>query len=135
MVAHRVARGLGFLWLATGVFACASPGSSEGPLEAAPGPAVDVAAVTENGLIGNGLIGNGLIGNGLIGNGLIGNGLIGNGLIGNGLTSSGLVANGLVGNGANAGALSDPMSLKFLKYVVSCALNGQQSLTFTAAGV
>jgi hypothetical protein len=129
MVANRVARGLGFLWLATGAFACASPGGSEGPLEAAPGPAVDVAAVTENGLIGNGLIGNGLIGNGLIGNGLIGNGLIGNGL-----TLNGLIGNGLIGNGANAGLLSDPMTLKVLKYVVSCALNSQQSLSFTTGG-
>ena len=129
MVANRVARGLGFLWLATGAFACGSSGGPEGPPDVAEGPAVGVAAVTENGLIGNGLIGNGLIGNGLIGNGLIGNGLIGNGL-----TTAGLTANGMLGTGVNAAVLSDPMTLKFLKYVVSCALDDQQSLSFTAGG-
>jgi hypothetical protein len=139
MVANRVARGLGFLWLASGAFACASPQGVEGGASNPEGPPAEIAAVTNNGLIGNGLIGNGLIGNGLIGNGLIGNGLVGNGLVGNGLvgnglTTNGLVGNGLVGNGANAGVLSDPAAREFLKYVVSCALNSQQSLTFAVGG-
>jgi hypothetical protein len=129
MVANRVARGLGFLWLATGAFACGSSGAGDGPPDVAEGPAVGVAAVTENGLIGNGLIGNGLIGNGLIGNGLIGNGLIGNGL-----TSAGLSASGLLTGGANAAMMSDPSTLMVLKYLVSCALSDNQSLSFAASG-
>jgi hypothetical protein len=118
-MANRVARSLGLLCLATGAFACAQP--DEGA-----SPAVDVGAVTENGLIGNGLIGNGLIGNGLVANGLVANGLIANGL-----TTNGLIANGLIANGANADLLANPLSLQFLKYVVSCALSPQQSLSFT----
>ena len=134
MVAHRVARGLGFLWLATGAFACASSGGSEGSPDVAEGPAVGVAAVTENGLVSNGLVSNGLVSNGLVSNGLVSNGLVSNGLVSNGLTTAGLTANGMLGTGVNAAALSDPMALKFLKYVVSCALDDHQSLTFTAGG-
>jgi hypothetical protein len=129
MVANRVARGLGVSWLATCAIACGSAGGMEGPGESPSGPATDVAAVTENGLIGNGLVANGLVANGLIANGLVANGLVANGL-----TENGLVANGLVANGLNAGVLSDPTTQKFLKYVVSCALDAQQSLTFTAGG-
>ena len=58
MVADRVARGLGFLWLATGAFACAGPADE-------PGTPVGVAAVVDNGLAANGLAANGLVGNGL----------------------------------------------------------------------
>jgi hypothetical protein len=123
MVANRVARGLGFLLVASGAVACGSPP------QGGQGAPAEVAAVTENGLTGNGLIANGLIANGLIANGLVANGLVANGL-----TANGLVANGLVANGVNAGALSDPMTLKFLNYVVSCALDDQQSLTFTVGG-
>src|ERR1700690_4640657 len=118
MVSHRVARSLGLLWVATGARGCGSP---EGVL----GPPAEVAAITENGLIANGLTANGLIANGLIANGLIANGLVANGL-----TANGLVANGLVANGINAAALSDPLTQKFLKYVVSCALDRQPSLSF-----
>ena len=50
MVANRVARGLGFLWLATGAFACAGAGEE-------PGAPVGVAAVVDNGLAANGLVG------------------------------------------------------------------------------
>ena len=49
MVANRVARGLGFFWLATGAFACGYP-AVPGTAEVAAGPAVGVAAVTDNGL-------------------------------------------------------------------------------------
>ncbi|HVV51339.1 MAG TPA: hypothetical protein VHO06_16840 [Polyangia bacterium] len=85
-----------------------------------------IAAVTDNGLIGNGLVANGLVANGLIANGLVANGLVANGL-----TANGLIANGLIANGANAGVLTDPTTLQFLKYVVSCALDDNQSLSFT----
>jgi hypothetical protein len=125
MVANRVARGLGFLWLATGAFACAGAGEE-------PGAPVGVAAVVDNGLTANGLTANGLTANGLTANGLTANGLTANGLTANGLTANGLTANGLTANGVTT--LADPLTLKFLKYVVSCALGAQQSLTFTAAG-
>jgi hypothetical protein len=120
MVANRVARGLGFLWLATGAFACAGTGEE-------PGAPVGVAAVVENGLSANGLSANGLSANGLSANGLSANGLSANGLSANGLTASGLLGNGST-------ALDDPLTRELLKYVVSCALNDQQSLKFTAGG-
>jgi hypothetical protein len=125
MVANRVARGLGFLWLASGAFACAGAGEE-------PGAPAGVAAVVDNGLTANGLTANGLTANGLTANGLTANGLTANGLTANGLTANGLTANGLTANGVTT--LSDPLTLKFLKYVVSCALGPQQSLSFTAAG-
>jgi hypothetical protein len=117
MVANRVARIFGLLCLATGAVGCAQPEEPEGP-------PVGVAAITENGLVSNGLVSNGLISNGLISNGLVSNGL----------TSNGLIANGLIVNGANAALLSDPLTLQFLKYVVSCALTSQQSLSFSVGG-
>src|SRR3954464_4837459 len=125
MVAHRVARGLGFLWLATGAFACAGADQE-------PGAPVGIAAVVDNGLSANGLSANGLSANGLSANGLSANGLSANGLSANGLSANGLTASGLLGNGSTA--LTDPMTRELLKYVVSCALNDQQSLTFTVGG-
>src|SRR4051812_37306735 len=113
MVVHRVARGLGFLWLATGAFACAGAGEE-------PAAPVGVAAVIDNGLSANGLSANGLSANGLSANGLSANGLSANGLSANGLTASGWLGNGST-------ALADPTARQFLKYVVSCALNDQQS--------
>lgn len=117
-MANRVARSLGLLCLATGAFACAQPDEGASPA------AVDVAAVTENGLTENGLVFNGLVFNGLVFNGLVFNGL----------TDNGLVFNGLGPDGVNAGLLADPASRQFLQYVVSCALDDQQSLSFTAGG-
>ena len=119
MVANRVARGLGFIWFA-GVLGCAGSGEEAGS------PA-SVAVVVDNGLTANGLTANGLTANGLTANGLTANGLTANGLTANGLTANGLTANGLT-------ALSNPLALQFLKYVVSCALGPEQSLSFTAAG-
>jgi hypothetical protein len=122
MVANRVARSLGFLWLATGALACGQPeGSAAGTTE--------VAVVAENGLTANGLTANGLTANGLTANGLTANGLTANGLTANGLTANGLTANGLT-----AGAMTDPLSRQLMKYIVSCALSAQQSLTLTIAG-
>ena len=90
MVANRVARGLGFLWLATGAFAFAGAGEE-------PGAPVGVAAVVDNGLAMNGLAMNGLAMNGLAMNGLAMNGLAMNGLAMNGLAMNGLAMNGLTG--------------------------------------
>jgi hypothetical protein len=135
MLANRVARGLGFLWLATGALACAGAGEE-------PGAPVGAAAVVDNGLSANGLSANGLSANGLSANGLSANGLSANGLSANGLSANGLSANGLSANGLTASgllgsgstALTDPTTQQLLKYIVSCALDDQQSLTFTAGG-
>jgi hypothetical protein len=116
MVAERVARTLGLLCLATSAFGCGGPGEEVN----AP---VSVAAVTENGLTMNGLTMNGLTMNGLTMNGLTMNGLTMNGLTMNGLTMNGLTA-----------GMADPKSQQFLKYLTSCALGPQQSLTVTAGG-
>jgi GLTT repeat (6 copies) len=132
MVAKRVARSVGFLWLATGAFGCGQPG--EGDVRT-----TDVAVVAENGLTANGLTANGLTANGLTANGLTANGLTANGLTANGLTANGLTANGLTSSamtasGLTAGAMTDPLSRELMKYIVSCALSDQQSLSLTIAG-
>jgi hypothetical protein len=117
-MANRVARGLGLLCLATGALGCAQPD------EPASAPAVDVAAVTENGFVLNGFVLNGFVLNGFVLNGFVLNGL----------TASGLAANGLAAGGANADFLADPQARQFLKYVVSCALSPQQSVSVTVGG-
>jgi hypothetical protein len=122
MVAERVARSLGFLFLATSALACAGAG------EEASAP-VGIAAIVDNGLTANGLTANGLTANGLTANGLTANGLTANGLTANGLTANGLTANGLT-----ASSLADPLTNKFLSYLVSCALGPQQILTITSGG-
>ncbi len=127
MVAIRVARIFGLLCLATGAVSCAQPDEPGGT-------AVGVAAITDNGLTANGLTANGLTANGLTANGLTANGLTANGLTANGLTANGLTANGLTANGLTANGLADPLTQKFLQYLVSCALGPQQSLTLTAGG-
>jgi hypothetical protein len=130
MVAERVARSLGVLCLATCALSCAGSG------EPADAP-IGIAAVVDNGLSANGLSANGLSANGLSANGLSANGLSANGLSANGLSANGLSANGLTAGGLLGGsskALTDPLALEFLKYVVSCALDSHQSLAFTAAG-
>jgi hypothetical protein len=119
MVAERVARSLGFLCLAASALGCSGAGD-----ERAPAPAVGVAAVVDNGLVMNGLVMNGLVMNGLVMNGLVMNGLVMNGL----------VMNGLVMNGLTDASLTDPQTQQFLKYLVSCALGPQQSLTWKTAG-
>jgi hypothetical protein len=95
---------------------------------------VDIAAVTENGLTENGFVMNGFVMNGLTENGLVMNGFVMNGLVMNGLTENGLIMNGLAPGGVNADLLDDPLSRQFLQYVVSCALDDQQTLSFTAGG-
>jgi hypothetical protein len=65
-------------------------------------------------------------------NGLSANGLSANGLSANGLSANGLTASGLLGNGSLA--ITEPTIQQLLKYLVSCALGPQQSLTVTAGG-
>ena len=77
--ANRLARGLGFLWLAAGAVACAGAGEE-------PAAPVAVAAVVDNGLAANALAMNGLATNALAMNGLAMNGLAMNGLAMNGLS-------------------------------------------------
>jgi GLTT repeat (6 copies) len=132
MVAKRVARSFGFLWLATGAIGCGQPeGGEVGTTEIA---VVAENGLTANGLTANGLTANGLTANGLTANGLTANGLTANGLTANGLTANGLTANGLTANGLTAGAMTDPLSRQLMKYIVSCALSEQQSLSLTIAG-
>jgi hypothetical protein len=119
MVAERVARSLGLLCLATTALGCGGP--EEATETSAP---VSVAAVTDNGLAMNGLAMNGLAMNGLAMNGLAMNGL----------AMNGLAMNGLAMNGLTDASLADPQTQQFLKYLVSCALGPQQSLTWTTAG-
>jgi hypothetical protein len=123
MVANRVARSFGLLCLATGALGCAQPDEPATPAS------VDVAAVTENGFVANGFIANGLTENGFVANGFVANGFVANGL-----TVNGFIANGLMAGGPNAAVLEDPLSRQFLKYVVSCALSSQQSLSLAVDG-
>jgi hypothetical protein len=111
MVSNRLARGLGVLFLATGALAC---GGNEHDIGE-----VQVAAVTENALTANALTANALTANALTANALTANALTANALTANALTANALTANGLM----------DPLAIEFLKYVVSCALNDNQSLT------
>jgi GLTT repeat (6 copies) len=74
--------------------------------------------------------------NGLSSNGLSSNGLSSNGLSSNGLSSNGLSSNGLSSNGLVMGALRDlsatgPLTRMFFRYLVSCALPANHSVTYT----
>ena len=74
--------------------------------------------------------------NGLSSNGLSSNGLSSNGLAMNGLSSNGLSSNGLSSNGLAMGALRDlsatgDLTRTFFRYLVSCALTPNQSVTYT----
>jgi hypothetical protein len=91
----------------------------------------DIASVQDDLTIDNGLTTNGLTTNGLTTNGLTTNGLTTNGLTTNGLTTNGLTTNGLTANVLVMSALSDPNARELLKYIVSCALATNESVTFT----
>jgi len=74
--------------------------------------------------------------NGLSSNGLSSNGLSSNGLSSNGLSSNGLSSNGLSSNGYVMGALQDKsatgdLTRMFFRYLISCALPGGHSTTYT----
>jgi hypothetical protein len=74
--------------------------------------------------------------NGLASNGLASNGLASNGLASNALTSNGLASNGLASNGLVIGALRDQsptgdLTRMFFRYLVSCALPPNHSVSYT----
>jgi hypothetical protein len=75
-----------------------------------------------------------LTGNGLTANGLTENALTANGGTANALTSGPLTGAALMANAATSDALGDPLSIQVLEYVVSCALDANQSVDVTAGG-
>lgn len=87
---------------------------AEGCGEDASTAVTNTPALAENALTGNALTGNALTGNALTGNALTGNALTGNALTGNALTAS---------------ALRDPLARQLLKYIVSCALTPEQTIS------
>ncbi|WP_342377053.1 hypothetical protein NVS55_37395 [Myxococcus stipitatus] len=88
---------------------------------------VDPVDTQRDGLVStNGLSTNGLSTNGLSTNGLSTNGLSTNGLSTNGLSTNGLFVSWFNSNPAQADML--------MKYVVRCAMNANQTLTYTHAG-
>jgi hypothetical protein len=72
-------------------------------------------------------------------NGLTSNGLTSNGLTSNGLTSNGLTSNGLTSNGLTTSTLTalrdktaaGDATRMFFRYMVSCALAANKSVTYT----
>jgi hypothetical protein len=75
-----------------------------------------------------------LAGNALAGNALAGNALAGNALAGNALAGNALAGNALAGNSLVIKDLEDPNAREVLKYMVSCALPADQSVTVTVQG-
>jgi hypothetical protein len=67
-------------------------------------------------------------------NALTANALTANALTANALTANALTANALTANALTANALRDPLSRELLKYVVSCALDDDQSVTLSVDG-
>jgi hypothetical protein len=128
MVPKRLARALSLSLVAAGAGACGgeAPGPGNGPVE--------IAAVTENALTANALTANALTANALTANALTANALTANALTANALTANALTANALTANALTANGLMDPLVAEFLKYVVSCAFNADQSLNLTVAG-
>jgi hypothetical protein len=72
--------------------------------------------------------------NALSANALSANALSANALSANALSANALSANALSANALTANALRDPLAREFLKYVVSCALDDDQSITMTIDG-
>ena len=94
---------------------------------------------TENSIEPNGLIGNGLVVNGIVRNGIVRNGIVRNGIVRNGIVRNGIVRNGIISNttmptdvvSALAADTSDGQLARILmKYIISCALPGGQSIVF-----
>src|SRR5262249_8230495 len=67
-------------------------------------------------------------------NALTANALTTNALTANALTANALTANALTANALTANGLRDPLGREFLKYVVSCALDDHDSLSFRVDG-
>ena len=72
--------------------------------------------------------------NALTANALTANALTANALTANALTANALTANALTANALTANGLRDPMAREFLKYVVSCALDEDDSVSFRIDG-
>ena len=66
--------------------------------------------------------------NALTANALTANALTANALTANALTANALTANALTANALTANGLRDPLAREFLKYVVSCALDEDDSV-------
>jgi hypothetical protein len=62
------------------------------------------------------------------------NALTANALTANALTANALTANALTANALTANGLRDPLAREFLKYVVSCALDEDDSVAFKIDG-
>jgi len=72
--------------------------------------------------------------NALTANALTANALTANALTANALTANALTANALTANALTANGLRDPLSRELLEYVVSCALDDDQSLSVVVDG-
>src|SRR5436190_14644271 len=72
-----------------------------------------------------------LTANALTANALTANALTANALTANALTANALTANALTANALTANGLRDPLARQFMKYVVSCALDADQSVKVT----
>ncbi|HEV3032805.1 MAG TPA: hypothetical protein VG319_14245 [Polyangia bacterium] len=75
-----------------------------------------------------------LAANALAANALAANALAANALAANALAANALAANALAANALAANALRDPLARQFLKYVVSCALPDDKSVTINVDG-
>src|SRR5262245_22828632 len=64
----------------------------------------------------------------------IDNALTANALTANALTANALTANALTANALTANGLKDPLARMFLKYVVSCALPADETLSMSIDG-
>jgi hypothetical protein len=73
--------------------------------------------------------------NALTANALTANALTANALTANALTANALTANALTANALTANGLRDPLAREFLKYVVSCALDDDDSVSMRVDGV
>jgi len=72
--------------------------------------------------------------NALTANALTANALTANALTANALTANALTANALTANALTANALRDPLSRELLKYIVSCALDEDDEVSFKIDG-
>jgi hypothetical protein len=72
--------------------------------------------------------------NALTANALTANALTANALTANALTANALTANALTANALTANGLKDPLARQLLKYVVSCALDDDQSIKMSIDG-
>src|SRR3954453_3276683 len=86
-------------------------------------------ALSANALSANALSANALSANALSANALSANARAANALSANALSANALSANALSANALTASALRDPLAREFLRYVVSCALPDDKTIT------